>query len=239
MGEAGDSGEEFVAKITDGLQHLAFPIADLVFMPGNPNEGDVEYVARMYDEFGQTKPTICKKLENGKGLILAGNTGVRAVRDILGWTHVAVNWVEDWDDAKSKAYVIGDNESARRAHENLEYKAAMLEDVAEQPHYLDVLDFDLADIQEMVERANQEDMSFLDPDYTVERDDEEEDENDTEDTTPTPKITQKAVIQYTIFFDDEDQQQTWFTFLRWLKSNYEDDTLGERLHQFLGSLNME
>lgn len=236
MGEANDSGEEYVAKITEGLQHLAFPIADLVFLPGNPNEGDVEYVARMYDEFGQTKPTICKKTENGKGLILAGNTGVRAARDVLGWTHVAVNWADDWDDAKAKAYVIGDNESARRSTENLEYKAAMLEEVSEiSPDMLDAIGFDLADIQEMMERIDQEDLRLLEEDSVTFGDEEESDE---EPPAPAPKIAQKAIIQYTIVFDDEDQQQSWFSFLRWLKTNYEEDTLGERLYKFLGSLSM-
>jgi len=42
------------------------------------------------------------------------------------------------------------------------------------------------------------------------------------------------VIQYNIVFDNEDQQQTWFNFIRKLKTEYEDyETLAERLTAYL------
>lgn len=43
------------------------------------------------------------------------------------------------------------------------------------------------------------------------------------------------VIQYNIVFDDVDQQQAWFRFLRGLKAKYADaETIGARLARFIG-----
>ena len=45
----------------------------------------------------------------------------------------------------------------------------------------------------------------------------------------------RAVVQYTLVFDDADQQRRWYDFLRWLRSDVEisGDTTAERLLDFL------
>jgi hypothetical protein len=47
--------------------------------------------------------------------------------------------------------------------------------------------------------------------------------------------TGKAVVQYTLVFDDSDQQRKWYSFIRWLRNSpvYEGDTTAERLMTFI------
>lgn len=46
---------------------------------------------------------------------------------------------------------------------------------------------------------------------------------------------QTAVVQYTIVFDDPDQQKRWYDFLRWLRNDagYDGDTTAEKLMSFI------
>jgi hypothetical protein len=47
--------------------------------------------------------------------------------------------------------------------------------------------------------------------------------------------TAKAVVQYTLVFDDAEQQRHWYEFIRFLKSSpvYEGDTTAQRLIEFI------
>ncbi len=44
----------------------------------------------------------------------------------------------------------------------------------------------------------------------------------------------QAVVQYTIVFDNPDQQSTWYDFMRWLRANesISGTTNGEKLSNF-------
>lgn len=47
--------------------------------------------------------------------------------------------------------------------------------------------------------------------------------------------TPKAVVQYTIVFDDPEQQRRWYDFIRWLRNEaaYDGDTNAEKLISFI------
>jgi ParB-like chromosome segregation protein Spo0J len=47
--------------------------------------------------------------------------------------------------------------------------------------------------------------------------------------------TTKAVVQYTLVFDDAEQQRKWYEFIRFLKSSpvYEGETTAQRLMEFI------
>lgn len=47
--------------------------------------------------------------------------------------------------------------------------------------------------------------------------------------------TAKAVVQYTLVFDDAEQQRQWYEFIRFLKSSsvYEGETTAQRLMEFI------
>ena len=58
-------------------------------------------------------------------------------------------------------------------------------------------------------------------------------------TLATPNIggtkSHNAVVQYTIVFDNPDQQKRWYDFLKWLRSDpgYDGDTSAEKLISFI------
>ena len=54
-------------------------------------------------------------------------------------------------------------------------------------------------------------------------------------TTVSPRSAPQAVVQYTIVFDDTQQQAEWYTFIKWLRSDagLEGDTVAEKLISFI------
>ena len=55
-------------------------------------------------------------------------------------------------------------------------------------------------------------------------------------STVTPQgAAPRAVVQYTLVFDDPEQQKRWYQFVRWLRmaSAYEGDTTAEKIMAFL------
>jgi hypothetical protein len=59
-------------------------------------------------------------------------------------------------------------------------------------------------------------------------------------TVVAPNSAPRAVVQYTIVFDDTDQQSQWYDFIKFLKSSEDIDggTVGERLINFI-SMHMD
>lgn len=93
--------------IADDLRSLAFPVANLKLLPGNPRRGDVDAVARSYERFGQRKPIVARRSDM---TVIAGNHQLQAAQR-LGWTHVAVVWTDD-DDLTAKAFALADNRTS-------------------------------------------------------------------------------------------------------------------------------
>jgi DNA modification methylase len=91
------------------LTRLAFPVDSLTPLPENPRQGDVDAVARSYATFGPRKPIVARREGQG-GIVIAGNHQLAAARR-LGWTHIAVVWVDD-DDITAKAFALADNRTA-------------------------------------------------------------------------------------------------------------------------------
>jgi hypothetical protein len=60
------------------------------------------------------------------------------------------------------------------------------------------------------------------------------------DDAPKAKKPGTPNITYSVVFDTEEQQQRWFTFLRWLKKDYPmSDTIAARLIAYLDEHNPE
>jgi DNA modification methylase len=96
--------------IVKDLAALAFPVAKLDPLPGNPRVGDVDAVARSYEAFGQRKPIVARRRPRGRGTVIAGNHQLAAAKR-LGWAEIAVVWVDD-DDTMAQAYALADNHTA-------------------------------------------------------------------------------------------------------------------------------
>ena len=223
--------DQMVHNINEDLLSLAYPIEKLCTLPGNPRKGNVAVVANSYRQFGQQKPIVARKSEEDSdmGIVLAGNTQFQAARDELGWTHIAVSWVDDWDDKKAAAFALADN----RTHDMGEYDdQALLDMIVEvsdnddlfqasgyDEDYFAMLTEAIIDTPvESVDTSSSNGAGEMEP---------------PEVAPPAQRVAPKPVIQYQIIFDTEEQQQTWYSFVRWLKMNIDGDSIGERLAVFV------
>lgn len=218
---------DMVANIAEDLLPLAYPIEKLRSLPGNPNKGDVDAVTALYKAVGQRKPIVARKDKDGHETVIAGNTQRKAALK-LGWTHIAVSWANDLDEQQTVAYALGDNETARKGETDEEAALRMMKQLEDYPSLLDASGYDLAYIQELeegVELPDEPELSLEDPDLDL--DDEVE-------VTEVRSIG-TPIIQHTIVFDDKEQQQQWFKFIRWLKDAWpdKDETIGSRLSKYL------
>jgi ParB-like chromosome segregation protein Spo0J len=139
------------ATILPGLRDLAVPIESLRPMPGNPHHGDVPALCRSWGRFGQRRPLIGRKdAKGGGGIIIAGNHGLEAARE-LGWSHVAVLWVDD-DDVTAKAFAAADNHTAELGSDDPELLAEWLMSVrVEDQELFDATSFDLTDVARLLD----------------------------------------------------------------------------------------
>jgi ParB-like chromosome segregation protein Spo0J len=218
-------------NINPDLEQLAYPVDKLRTLPGNPRRGNIPAVAKSYTEFGQQKPIVARRDEEDPeiGIVLAGNTQFQAARDHLNWTHIAVSWVDDWDDKKAAAFALADN----RTHDLGEYDDQnlldMLMEVSDSTDLFDASGYDEDFFADLTEAS-------LEP--TVLDDDDEIDEPGGVEAPvgEPPSVDRPAprpVVQYQIIFDNEEQQQTWYSFVRWLKMNVSGDSIGERLALYI------
>jgi hypothetical protein len=92
---------------------LAVPIADLALDPRNARahgEENIAAIAASLKAFGQLKPIVANRRNRE---IVAGNGTFLAAKR-LGWTHLAVVWVEQ-DPAQQTGFSVADNRSAELA----------------------------------------------------------------------------------------------------------------------------
>ena len=98
-----------LSYIAEALRPLAVPLDSLHEDPANARIGhDVDRIAASLRQYGQRKPIVANRLQNGK--IEAGNGTYRGAKK-LGWTHIAVVFVDD-DPATAAAFGIADNRVA-------------------------------------------------------------------------------------------------------------------------------
>ena len=97
-------------KIAGGLRHLEHPIDDLVLDPNNARLHDadnVRMIAASMDRFGQDQVVIARRPD---GVVVKGNGRVMAAR-LLGWTRVAVEFVDGTDAEIAERSVIDNRTS--------------------------------------------------------------------------------------------------------------------------------
>ncbi|MGO9205670.1 MAG: ParB/Srx family N-terminal domain-containing protein, partial [Candidatus Limnocylindrales bacterium] len=68
------------ANLIADLRPLAFPVAELDVMVGNPRVGNVDAVARSLERFGQHRPAVARRKRGGRGEVIAGNHMLLAAR---------------------------------------------------------------------------------------------------------------------------------------------------------------
>lgn len=79
------------------------------------DQRNLDAIKNSLDAFGQRKPIVCARSNDGSLVVIAGNGTLEAAR-ALGWTHLDVAEVPaDWDADKARAYAIADNRTAELA----------------------------------------------------------------------------------------------------------------------------
>jgi DNA modification methylase len=118
-------------NIAKDLQSLTVPIENLTALDKNARRGDVDAVAKSYQQFGQRKPIVAKRnkaVKGGKptGMVIAGNHQLLAAKQ-LGWTEIAVVFTDD-DDKTARAFALADN----RTHDLGNYDNVLLAELLEE-----------------------------------------------------------------------------------------------------------
>lgn len=244
-------------QIHESIRHLAVDITKLVPLDGNPRKGNVDAIMASYKEFGQVKPVVVKKNDGGTLTVIAGNHQVEACRR-LGWSEVAV--VEFvGDDARAIAFALADNRTTELGLVDNDLLFEMMEKLDEDYDDLFVSlgwdDFEFASLETNYDE-NSEDNTFVPPvmieptmpvapvmrvvetssgDGVVAPADTDTDKALTQGSSSVTGNSGRAVVQYTLVFDDGDQQRRWYDFVRWLKTSpaYDGDTTAQRLLSFI------
>lgn len=115
-------------------------ITSLKPYPKNPRRGDVDEIAQSLKVNGQYKPIVVNRRDQ---TILAGNHTWRAARS-LGWTHIAVSYV-DVDDYGAQKIVLADN----RTSDMSSYDDTKLLELLESLPTLDGTGFKAVDLEQL------------------------------------------------------------------------------------------
>ncbi len=147
--------------IAPDLRPLAVPIGQLKLDPANARRHDAANIAAIgasLGRFGQVKPIVVNRKTN---VIVAGN-GAHQAAENLGWSHLAVVWVEH-DPADHSQFSIADNRTAELAEwDDAKLEQLLIEFRQEAPDLYEEL---------LLDRLREEE---------EEEPDEEEDEPDSE-----------------------------------------------------------
>ena len=214
--------------VSPDLENLLVPIEQLQTLPNNPRKGNISSIAASYKKFGQVKPIVAVDNEDGTGTVIAGNHQLAAAKQ-LGWTHMAVLHVP-FDHDKAIAFALADNRTSELGEDNQELLHDMLISVVEDmPDFFEELgwdDFEIATISTPAagaESAVESNDGWTAPTLIAppptEADEETMRSLVTQGATATGSAGAKTVVQYTLVFNDAEQQAVWYSFLRYLKAN--------------------
>jgi len=164
----------------------------------------IDQIAKSIEEFGWTNPVIVDE----DNTIIAGHGRVKAAEQ-LGMDEVPCIQLSDLTDAQKKAYIMADNKLALNAGWDAELLKLELHALDTMGYDLSLVGFDASELSEIMFD------DLIDSD-----------KNDDKETN--------FVVQYNIIFDDQEQQDVWFDFIKHLKTHYpEQETIGERLTAFI------
>lgn len=198
------------------------PPAELHHFHRNARIGDVDAIASSLIAHGQYTPIIVNTGDQtGRpNEVLAGNHTLMAFQTLAvrnpfekQWNAIKVHWV-DVDDTGADRINIVDNRAFEQG-EGIDTTIAF--EMLKELETLDGTGYGQADLDAMDKL-----MDGVEPPAEP-------------DPKPPPPDRAERAIGYTIVFDDHDQEQRWFEFVKWLKTEYEDDdlTLAERLIEHL------
>lgn len=247
------------------IEHLAKDISSLRPLPKNARKGSIDAILASYKEFGQVKPIVVRPEDDGTFTILAGNHQVEAAKR-LGWTEIACVEFEG-DASSAVAYSLADNRTSELGHSDPSILNSVISEITDvYPQLLEDLQWDMFDRAALTEQAGRlersarEDTGYVAPvmisplsaaeqyKIAVEETDEGtrivpaiETDNRKMATTGSTVLggssARNAIVQYSLVFDNVEQQARWHEFMKWLKRDpgYSGETFSERLIDFIDS----
>ena len=197
--------------------------SDLNVFHKNARIGDVDSIAGSLKANGQFKPVVANiGTHTGRpNEVLAGNHTLKAFRTLAEqdpfddrWSEIAVHWV-DVDEDMATRIVLVDNRAFDAGEFDADTLVSLLNEVGTTG--TGYTDADLDDLEIALDRP------IPSP--------AEEGETD----PPVLPPGDDPAIAFTITFDDTDQQDVWFAFVKWLKENYPDPdlTVADRIEKHL------
>lgn len=191
------------------------PITDLKPFESNPRtipDSAVASVADSIKEFGWQQPIVV----DDNNVVIAGHTRLKAAEK-LGLTEVPIKVASDLTFEQIRQFRILDN------------KLGELTSWDEDVLQAELLQMDMGVFESLW--SNNTDGSFdglSKYDFTVGLD-----END-EDVDKPVNAFGNPIIQYTIIFDNELQQEDWFSFIKQMKTHYpSDDSIASKITRFI------
>tara|TARA_R110000796_G_scaffold252434_1_gene386760 strand:+ start:243 stop:848 length:606 start_codon:yes stop_codon:yes gene_type:complete len=176
------------------------------------SDEQINLIINSIKKFGFTNPLLIDEDNN----IIAGHGRLLAVKK-MEWQDVPCIIVKGLSQTQLKALNIADNQIALNAGWDLEKLTLEIKGLKEE-------NFDVASLG----FNNLELSNFLNEDFL----------GNTSNEEIASDQTNNFIIQYNIIFDDNDQQQVWFEFLKNLKGVYVDkQTIGERVIEFIKDSN--
>lgn len=253
-----------MTNIHPSLKNLIVDIDSLEHLENNPRRGDVKAIAASYEEFGQVKPIVAKKNKDGSATVIAGNHQLLAAKQ-LGWEKIACVFLDGDDDRAIAYALADNRtmELGKTDDELLSQLLLEVSDV--YPELWTDLGWDEFEIASITESSISDSSELTSSSYippvivqpNVEGDREirsmvEENEDGNLEirapknldhsevaikgsTIAAKASAPQAVVQYTIVFDNPEQQSKWYSFIKWLRSDPGTDgsTTAEKLIDFI------
>jgi hypothetical protein len=216
-----------------------------------------------YKEFGQMKPIVVRPEGDGTYVVIAGNHQLQAAKN-LGWEKIAAVQM-NVNEEKAVAFALADNRTMELGHTDNSMLNDMVVDMWDDfPELFEGLgwdEFELAAIEES-QFASEETSPISDGYFTpvmvnspsqtpINITVEENEDGDRKivagkdvdhnqvaisgSTIVSPGSAPQAVVQYTIVFDNPDQQRRWYDFVRYLRNDpsISGTTTAEKLIDFI------
>lgn len=253
-----------IEKISEDLIGLSLDIDLLLPLEKNPRRGNVDAIAASYSEFGQMKPIVVRPNDDGTFTVIAGNHQLAAAKK-LGWRKIAaVQMREDNGRAVAFALADNRTMELGHTDPNElgDLVVNLYEDFPLLFEGLGWDEFEIAAIEEsqaMAEVVSPIADAYytpvinnpVQPSAPVNIAVEESDDgtrrivagNDVDhnrvavsgSTVVSPGSSPQAVVQYTIVFDNPDQQRRWYDFIRYLRNDpgISGTTTAEKLIDFI------
>jgi hypothetical protein len=212
------------------------------------------------------KPIVVRPNGDGTSTVIAGNHQMQAAKK-LGWTHIAAVQMDTDVSTAVAFALADNRTTELGHSDNVKVVNMLEDVISEYPDLFEDLgwdEFEIAYYEEQVPTATsqpantgfvapaiQRPVPVAEPKVShVVREDEDGtmrivagDDVDHRDaavrgsTVTNQNSAPQAVVQYTIVFDNTEQQRRWYDFVRWVKQQpaYEGSTLAEKLLAFIDS----